>query len=95
VDIAGFIGIGDRILEHSHDRRAQVFNTNGGCGSRRANDNASMDRKGAQELATILIKRHGVVPETAPAAALTATNASPIFHWFGIEPPAPNETDAK
>jgi hypothetical protein len=54
-----------------------------------------MDRKGALELATILIKRHGVVPETAPAAALTATNASPIFHWFGIEPPAPNETDAK
>jgi hypothetical protein len=54
-----------------------------------------MDRKGAQELARVLIERHGVVPEPAAAAPLNAPNAAPIFHWFGIEPPLPDETDAE
>jgi len=46
-----------------------------------------MDIKGAQELARLLIERHGAVPEPAPAVALQATDAVPIFHWLGIEPP--------
>jgi hypothetical protein len=47
-----------------------------------------MDSKGAQELARLLTERHGVVPEAVPAATLKATDAAPIFHWLGIEPPS-------
>jgi hypothetical protein len=46
-----------------------------------------MDSKGAQELARLLIERHGTVPEATPAAPLQNTEAAPIFHWVGIEPP--------
>jgi hypothetical protein len=56
-----------------------------------ANDNTPMDSKGAQELARFLTERHGVVPEAAPAATLKATEAAPIFHWLGIEPPSSSE----
>jgi hypothetical protein len=54
-----------------------------------------MDTKGAQELARLLVERHGVVPEAPAIAPLTAMHASPIFHWFGIEPPVPDDTDDK
>jgi hypothetical protein len=50
-----------------------------------------MDIKGAQELARLLNERHGAVPDAAPAAALEATDAVPIFHWLGIEPPPSKE----
>ena len=50
-----------------------------------------MDIKGAQELAQLLTKRHGVVPEAVPVAILKATEAAPIFHWLGIEPPSVSE----
>jgi hypothetical protein len=46
-----------------------------------------MDVKGAQELARVLALRHGTVPDVVPAALLSAQDAAPIFHWFGIEPP--------
>jgi hypothetical protein len=46
-----------------------------------------MDAKGAQELARVLALRHGTVPDAVQAAPLTAQDAAPIFHWFGIEPP--------
>ena len=44
--------------------------------------------KGAQELALLLEKRHGVTPEAVPRAPLADSEAAPIFHWVGIEPPA-------
>ena len=50
-----------------------------------------MDIKGAQELAQLLTERHGVVPEALPVATLKATEAAPIFHWLGIEPPSVSE----
>jgi hypothetical protein len=43
--------------------------------------------KGAQELALLLEKRLGVIPEAAPRAPLVNSDAAPIFHWLGIEPP--------
>jgi hypothetical protein len=62
-----------------------------GCNSRSANDNTIMDIKGAQELARLLNERHGAIPDAAPAAALEAADAVPIFHWLGIEPPPSKE----
>jgi hypothetical protein len=48
--------------------------------------------KGAQELALLLEKRHGVTPEAKPRAPLVNNDAAPIFHWLGIEPsPEPVE----
>jgi hypothetical protein len=46
-----------------------------------------MDSKGAQELARVLEERHGAVPEATPVAPLQNTEAAPIFHWVGVEPP--------
>ena len=50
-----------------------------------------MDSKGAQELARVLSERHGAVPEAVPVPTLKATDAAPIFHWLGIEPPSGSE----
>jgi hypothetical protein len=52
-----------------------------------------MDRKGAQELARLLIERHGAVPESAPVAPLQNADAAPIFHWVGVEPPTSSGSD--
>ena len=53
-----------------------------------------MDTKGAQELAKLLVERHGAVPEAAPVAPLQNTEAAPIFHWMGVEPPASSGSDS-
>jgi hypothetical protein len=63
-----------------------------GSTGRTANENPSMDRKGAQALTRFLTARHGSVPEVAAVRPLTATNAAPIFRWLGIEPPTSSRT---
>lgn len=45
-----------------------------------------MDAKGAQELARRLDALHGERMD-APPEPLQNTDAAPIFHWLGIEPP--------
>lgn len=45
-----------------------------------------MDAKGAQELARRLDALHGERIDSRPEP-LQNTDAAPIFHWLGIEPP--------
>jgi hypothetical protein len=45
-----------------------------------------MDGNGARALARLLEERHGVVPPVRRRKRVTATEAAPIFHWFGVEP---------
>jgi hypothetical protein len=65
-----------------------------GCTDRPANENTDMDSKGAQELARLLAERHGAVPEATPVAPLQNTDAAPIFHWVGVEPPGSSGSDS-
>lgn len=66
-----------------------------GSGVRGANDDVGMDANGARALALRIEEEQGSLPEQPPAAAVSAPNAAPIFHWLGIEPPDVTELDAE
>jgi hypothetical protein len=51
---------------------------------------------GAKELARRLAERHGELPPLGPQGPIADTDAAPIYHWLGIEPPrrgGEDETD--
>jgi hypothetical protein len=53
-----------------------------------------MDAKGARDLARLLEERHGAVPPVVSRKKVAADTAAPIFHWFGVEPPASQTADS-
>lgn len=53
-----------------------------------------MDAKGAQELARRLDARHGERAVARPEP-LKNSDAAPIFHWLGIEPPWIADADSE
>jgi hypothetical protein len=52
-----------------------------------------MDVNGARELARVLRERHGDPPLPVRPRHLLSSEAAPIFHWFGVEPPEPSSSE--